>query len=240
MFLSQDRSCNLSCPSSRKDKIVANKTKQQALNSLIEESFIPLLKAARRVWVTGSGDPFAINHFRAPLKRLDAAEFPELTINLITNGQLWDERAWKDLGLAGRVGSAAISIDAARPETYRKLRRGGDFARLLRNPDFIRSLRAEGALGRLAVGMVVQAGNFREIPEFVKLGKEFMADTITFQMVRNWGTYSRDEFRNVFIGDPDHPDFAEFCEVLKAPDLLEPEVEVGNILAYADRAHARH
>lgn len=240
VFLSHDRSCNLSCPSCRKDMIVANKSKQKALNNLIEDSFIPVLQEAKDVWITGSGDPFASNHFRSLIKRLNAAEFPDLTINLITNGQLWDRRAWNDLDLSGRVGSAAISIDAARPETYRKVRRGGDFARLLRNLDFIRSLRADRSLRRLAVAMVVQADNFREIPDFVKLGKEFMADTITFQMIRNWGTYSRDEFRDVFIGDPSHPDFAEFCEVLKAPELLEPEVEAGNIFAYADRALARH
>ncbi len=104
--------------------VVADKKRQEKLDSLIERVIVPLLRGAESTTITGSGDPFGSNHFRNLIKRITNAsakatdEFPHLKINLHTNGQLWDRRAWKELGLSGRVDYAQISIDAARPETY--------------------------------------------------------------------------------------------------------------------------
>jgi hypothetical protein len=53
-------------------------------------------------------------------------------------------------------------------------------------------------------------------------------------MIRNWGTYSREEFRRHFIGGKSHPDHAEFLSVLRSPVLASPRVAMGNVLGYAD------
>ena len=59
-----------------------------------------------------------------------------MRINLHTNAVLCDERAWDDCSLHGRVDEVDVSIDAARPETYAIVRRGGNFERLLKNLNF--------------------------------------------------------------------------------------------------------
>ena len=230
--LSHDRSCNLSCPTCRTAPIIADKAEQAKLDAFVERAMLPLIHATKTVYITGSGDPFGSHHFRRVLKRLDRREFPRLTIDLHTNAQLFDARAWSDLDLAGRVGHVEISIDAAEPETYAIVRRGGSFARLRKNLAFIAGLRQAGEMRSLEFSMVVQARNFREMPAFVRLGQEFFADIVSFQMIRNWGTFNAAEFKEEFIGDPAHPRHQELIEILHAPELSLPIARVGNILGY--------
>lgn len=230
--LSHDKSCNLSCPSCRARLYVAGKAKQAELDHVTETSILPLLRGAECVKITGSGDPFGSNHFRNLIKRLHAPDFSRVKIDLHTNGQLWDERAWKELELQGRVRHAHVSIDAACADTYAILRRGGRFDRLLENLAFIRALRQSGEIEELEFSMVVQAGNFREMPDFVRLGRAFAADTISFQMIRKRDIFSGDEFEAAFIGNPAHRDHREFLEVLRAPELSLPGVQIGNVMAY--------
>ncbi len=252
VVLSHDKSCNLSCPSCRAAMVVLDKARQEKLDALIERVIVPLLRGAESVNITGSGDPFGSNHFRNLIKRITNAqkasagksspqEFPHLKIDLHTNGQLWDERAWKELGLSGRVRGAHISIDAAKPETYAFARRGGSFERLLKNLEFIRELRRSGEIAQLAFSMVVQSRNFREIPDFIQLGADYAADTVLFEMIRKRDIFSGDEYKEAFIGSPAHPDYEEFVTLLRRRDFAVarpggPNVHMGNVLDYVRRA----
>jgi len=92
LILSHDQSCNLTCPSCRTGYIIAKSEEQARLEAVMENTILPLLKHAQYVNVTGSGDPFGSKHFRRLLKRLDKDEYPQLKIDLHTNGQLFDER----------------------------------------------------------------------------------------------------------------------------------------------------
>ncbi len=236
--LSHDRSCNLSCPTCRTAPILADKKEQAKLDAFVERTMLPLLRVAQNVYITGSGDPFGSAHFRRVLKRLDRREFGQLTLDLHTNAQLFDARAWNDLDLAGRVGHVHISIDAAEADTYAIVRRGGDFAQLRKNLAFIAGLRQSGAIRLLEFSMVVQTRNFREMPAFVQLGQEFSADIVAFHMIRNWGTFSAAEFKEEWIGDPSHPRHQELIEILGAPELSLPIAKVGNILGYTRESAA--
>ena len=199
----------------------------------MENTILPLLKNAQYVNVTGSGDPFGSKHFRRLLKRITKEEFPKLKIDLHTNGQLFDERAWSDLGLEDFVRYVQISIDAANADTYKIVRRGGDFGRLLENLQFVKQLKLAGQIDLLEFSMVVQARNFLEMPDFVRLGTEYAADKTSFYMIRNWGTFGEDEFREQFIGSSLHPRHGEFLTVLKDPLLSHPIAMTGNMLFYA-------
>ena len=224
--LSHDRSCNLSCPSCRTEVILARKEKQERLDAMAERVILPLARDARTIHVTGSGDPFASHHFRHLLKRLDPSAFPNLQVNLQTNGILLDLAAWEDLGLKGLVSRIAISVDAARAETYAEVRRGGTFPRLLENLAFVRELRRSGAIQHLRLDFVVQAMNFREMPDFVDLARGHGADGVKFQMNRNWGTFSPQEFADRHVGSPEHPRHGAFRAVLGDPRLAGDYVEL--------------
>jgi MoaA/NifB/PqqE/SkfB family radical SAM enzyme len=239
VLLSHDRSCNLSCPSCRKGMIVANKDEVDRLNRLFETTIVPLLQDAASVHVTGSGDAFGSAHFRYVLKRLNRAEFPRLLLMLQTNGVLFDRKAWEELELEGLASSALISIDAATKATYEVLRRGGSFERLLENLAFVGELRRSRRIRHFRLDFVVQSLNFREMPAAVELARAFGCDVMHFQMIRNWGTFSLPEYRQRFIGAPDHPCYAEFLEVLRHPSLALPMVELTTLRRLHEHANSR-
>ena len=236
VLLSHDRSCNLSCPSCRTTLIVAKKREQMRLSRLVDDVLLPMLKDARSVKITGSGDPFGSNHFRHLLQRLDQREFPWLKLEIQTNGQLMDEVAWRELKLEGRVERVLVSIDAAKEATYKIVRRGGTLRRLLRNLLFLRRLRIEGKIGFLQLDFVVQGLNYREIPAAVDLARRLKADRIYFQLLRNWGTFTSAEFDRHNIANPAHPEFSEFLTVLRDPRLKGADVDLGNMKPFVDDA----
>jgi pyruvate-formate lyase-activating enzyme len=237
IILSHDRSCNLSCPSCRTSTILARKDEQDRLNRLFDEVLAPMLEDARRLHVTASGDPFGSAHFRYVLKQTGQERFPALRLDLQTNGILFDEAAWEDLGLADRIDKVAVSIDAARPETYAVVRRGGDFERLMGNLAFLAKKRRQGQIRQLRLDFVVQAMNYREMPEMAEIASRFAFDGLKFQMIRNWNTYSPEDFARHHIGSPGHPEHEAFLAVLGDERLTAPTIEFwGMGVAPAPRA----
>ena len=139
---------------------------------------------------------------------------------------LFDEAAWREFDLAGRLGLVAISLDAAKEETYSIVRRGGSFKRLLDNLEFLASRRRAGEISLMRLDFVVQGLNFREMPEMISLADRFGFDKIKFQMIRNWHTYSAVEYATHDIGSRYHPAYAEFLEVLHCPELRSERIEL--------------
>ncbi len=124
------------------------------------------------------------------------------------------------------------------PPSPRPMRSSGAAANSIdcaKNLAFIRDLRQAGEIRLLEFSMVVQTRNFREMPAFVRLGQEFSADIVSFQMIRNWGTFSAAEFKEEFIGDPAHPRHRELIEVLRAPEMAHEIARAGNIWEYVRR-----
>lgn len=225
VLLNYDRSCNLACPSCRRERIVADREERERLDEVADRVVLPLLEDARTVKATGSGDPFASAHFRRLLKRLDRQNFPRLRLQLQTNGLLCDERAWLDLDLEGRVDALWVSIDAAKAETYAVIRKHGDWQRLRENLDFMARLKARGGVKDWRLDFVVQALNYEEMPAAAELARGLGADGIHFHMIRNWGTFTPQEFQRHLIAAPDHPEHGRFLETLRDPALDWPNVD---------------
>jgi MoaA/NifB/PqqE/SkfB family radical SAM enzyme len=203
---------------------VAKKDEVDQMNAMAERVILPLVKSARRVQITGSGDPFASQHFRYVIKRLTGGDAPDVRIDLQTNGLLL-KASWDDLALEGHVGWIIVSIDAVEPETYAILRQGGRFDALLENLDFLSQLRRTNRVKHVRLDMVVQALNYRQMPEVVELKRALGFDGVKFQMIRSWNTYTADEFAKHDIGCPDHPDFGAFLNILRDPRLAGEDVE---------------
>ncbi|HEX2529546.1 MAG TPA: radical SAM protein [Geminicoccus sp.] len=225
VLLNYDRSCNLACPSCRRERIVADQEERDRLDDVADRVVLPLLKDAQVVKATGSGDPFASAHFRRLLKRLDRQSYPRLRLQLQTNGLLCDERAWEELDLEGRVDALWVSVDAAVSDTYAVIRKFGSWERLRENLMFMAKLRVRGGVREWRLDFVVQALNYREMPAATELARGLGADGIHFHMIRNWGTFTPQAFREHLIASPDHPEHAQFLETLRHPALDWPQVD---------------
>ena len=234
VLMSHDRSCQLSCPSCRTETIMARADEAERMNVMAEASLLPLLKDARSVVITGSGDAFASKHYRWILKQLTPEAFPKLRVDLMTNGLLI-KKEWDALELEGRVRVCFVSIDAAEPDTYRILRRGGELDDLLENLEFLGALRRDKRVDRVRIDFVVQEQNFQEMPKAAELMRHYGFDSIKFQMIRSWGTYSPQEFQRHNIGASNHPRFPELLEVLKDSRLSGDDVQFSGF--YSTEAH---
>lgn len=235
---SYDNSCNLSCPTCRTRKIIERREEEQILRiqARLEDEALP---DTEFLYITGSGDAFASPSFNRWLRTMDVSRTPRLeTIHLHTNAQLWTPEMWAKIPPPTRrlIRSAEISIDAATASTYAINRRGGTFDTLLRNLAFVRDLRTERALVFLKISFVVQANNFREMPDFVQLGLEHAVDVVYFGKLVNWGTFGQQAFAERAVHLPDHPEHADLLDVLQHPLLHHPRVTLGNLVELQPRA----
>ncbi len=225
-----DRSCNLSCPTCRPAPFMETDRAEEfkEIQRGLERDVLP---QARSLYITGSGDAFGSPHFNRWLRTMQLDRQADLHIHLHTNAQLWTPKMWRQVPdeVKRAINSAEISIDAARPETYSVNRRGGDFDRLLENLEFIAQLRANEELYHLKFSMVVQLNNFREMPDFVRLGKRFGADTVYFGKLIDWSVFSRPVFLFRSVHRPDHPQHQELLDVLADPVFDDEIVELGNL-----------
>lgn len=229
--LSHDASCNLACPTCRKEIITAQSAQNDRYATARDRVILPLLsKVSGHVLITGWGDPFASRHYRSILERLNRKDFPGLYLSILTNGQLLDEKQWESIRPAHEmITDLSVSVDAAREETYEDVRRPGRWSRLIPNLEHLGRVRKSGQLPFLGLNFVVQKKNFREMPEFVELGIKVGADSVRFMKYWNFGAQSREEFMEADVASPSHPLNAEFREVLRHPLMSHPSVNSYNL-----------
>jgi len=226
--LDYDLSCNLACPSCRvtHSKNFVDRNKVRRIYEVI--SWSEVLSVTDRLYVTGMGDPFASAHYWDLLQNLPSLpELPKLEVFLHTNGLLLDDVHWMALGpTRDRVSEVGISVDAATPDTYRQ-NRGGSWDKLWDNISFVNRLQAQNG-GRPWLGFffTVQANNYRELLPFVHLAKYHGARWMSVTALRNWGTFTREEYLARAVHLPGHPDHAEFREVISHPTLRDPGIVV--------------
>lgn len=231
--LSYDRSCNLACPSCRTDYYIAPKKQQEELQRFYDESVKNVVKDARLIYMDGAGEAFFSKHSREVLKSLNRQDYPALKFRFLTNGQLLDRRTYEHFDLRGRLERVDISIDAARPETFAVIRKGGTLSRLLENLEFLDRLRQqEDEKFMLTFRYVVSALNYKEIPEVIRLARWFHLDMVEFAVIRQWGHFSPEEARRMFVFNPAHPEYLAFVAVLSAPELDDPIVNLGSVLEF--------
>lgn len=219
-----DRSCNLKCPSCR-PAVVPN----DDVDSIAHIKKIRQLAAiencysdsAKKLLITGSGDPFYSKLYRDYLINFDETKYPNLEeIQIITNGILLTEKMWNSLRAKKYIKTIEISIDAASKHTYEHVTRlNGDWDRLLENINF---LKTQPDIKLMIFSMVVSENNFIEVIKFYELITELMLGSpmeyvINYRQIVHWssGAYSKLQIRQLSIFDQNHPRHVEFIPEIK-------------------------
>lgn len=220
--LAYDRTCNLACPSCRKERYAADDATRARYDSMQERAILPLLKNAKTVFVTGSGDPFASKNFRRLMEQLTAEEYPELKFIIMTNGMLFTPRQWAAFpSLHRRVESLRISLDAATGPTHELLRRGARWPVMQENLKFAGELLADGLVDDFMLSFTVQAENYREMGDAVDLARAVGSSGIYFGRITNWGTFTPAEYDRKAVFVPGHPEHDAFLEAARDPRLRD-------------------
>ena len=240
--LCNDPSCNLRCPSCRAGTIQYTagpdyERRKRLLDTLVDEVFATPTARAFTLNVTGSGDPFGSRMFREFLFALDGSRFPNLKINLQSNGVLFTPETWRRIAkIHTNLQGVLVSFDAASETTYAVTRPPGRWDVLLENTAHLAERRRAGDFDRLRLDFVVQLDNYTEMPDFVRLGRRLGVDQVSFSLLVDWETWPEATFRDKCIWRGDHPRFADFLDVLRDPLFDDPFVDLGNVTAYRERA----
>jgi len=239
--LSYDQTCNLACPTCRTDFITKPTDKQRVLMEKITKDLLDRDLSDTKLIACSSGDPFVGEYFRKLLFELEGDKHPGMTIQIMTNGVLFNQQAWQKMHkIHSNLSMVCISIDAATESTYQITRRGGNWKLLMDNLNFISGLRSRGEIPFLRIDFVVQDHNFLEIPAFVELGERLGVDQVFFQKVANWGTFSDEEYRKRCIYDESHPQFNEFYKIITSDILKKEIVNPGNFGHWIGPVHQEH
>ena len=232
----------LSCPSCRVNKVYLTEgpiyerkilIQQKIINEVFGESHDRNCK----INVTGSGDPFGSKIFRDLLFGIEGSKYPNVKITLQTNGVMFTPKYWESMSkIHKNISTVLVSLDAASEETYNIVRRGGNWGVLMKNLKNMSKLRKENKIKFLRLDFVVQKTNYKEMPDFVKICKEFNVDQSYFSLVSDWGTWSVEEYQKHAIWKKDHEEFEDFIKVMKNPIFNDQIVNLGNVTEYANYA----
>lgn len=212
-----DLTCNLSCPSCRTHVIKVSEEDQVKYENIGRQMFQNIFSkpSDQRIHLitSGSGEVFASPTIQSFLGQLNLKDFPNLAISLHSNG-LMAEKNWhriEHIELA--IDAITVSVDAARPDTYEKIRRGGKWPDILKSLEFFQ--RKKHVLGfKFNTRMIVQQSNFQEMLEFYELCKCYDVDRIEYSRLNNWNTWTSSEFKTHDVFDHAHPERSQALELI--------------------------
>ncbi|HBA68060.1 MAG TPA: hypothetical protein DCZ40_01710 [Lachnospiraceae bacterium] len=231
--------CNLYCETCRKERIY-NSCVQDQRSMEIAKKAIPLIKNGNYVGTSGSGEVFLDASYQYVLSKMEEINHEDLKWEILTNGNLMTKEKVDYILKYGRnkIEIIAVSVDAARKETYLKIRRGGNWEKLIENLRYVGQQRKEGRFATFRLNFVVQSGNVKEMGEFVQLAESIGANKVWFTKVRNWGTYSTDEFKRIDVLDENGNIKSDYRIYFENPVLKSPIVDMEALLTgrnvYAD------
>ena len=219
-----DRSCNLKCPSCRdrlipNDEIDSEDYKQKKF--LLDQIETHFSQSAKKLLITGSGDPFYSKIYRDYLVNFDSSKYPNLEqIQIITNGVLLNQKMWESLQAKQYIKTIEISIDAGTKHTYENVTRlNGDWDRLIEN---IIYLSTQDSIHTMIFSMVVSQRNYKEISLFYKLiteifkhSKIHIAINLRQHVYWNSGALSIRDVSNISVFEKSHPEFNQFIDELR-------------------------
>lgn len=222
-----DESCNLSCPSCRREQIMytdgpeieSKKRDLEKIASWLEKFDQPI-----NIVLSGNGDPLASHVIRPFFNSYQPK--PTQTFKLFTNGLLIKKQLEKSK-VFPNITAFSISIDAGSKSVYENVRRGGSWSVLLENFDFLSEKKKNHLV---SLNFAVQKNNFEDLYNFVELCRQYNFKCVIHQL-DDWGTWNYEPGKNTdtwtavngtylehAVLRSDHPDHIRCIDILKDLD----------------------
>jgi sulfatase maturation enzyme AslB (radical SAM superfamily) len=216
-----DYTCNFQCPSCRTELINNNKHHIiRPINTDISYKIKHLiidkiqLQPVEIRWC--GGEPFISEVYLDLLEYIALGGKPNIKHIIQTNGSYLQKKSDLFKKLLPRLKELRVSFDAATADTYHKVRTNGQWNTLLENVRWAKEIiDTQQTKTKLSADFVVQADNYKEIPEFVDLCKSLGIEHISFQKMWDWGTWPKEIFNAKNIYNSAHPDYDELVAIFK-------------------------
>lgn len=165
--------CNLRCVMCRD---LDDSREPKLLDVDVFKRLEPIFPTLLSAYLYGIGEVLTYPHVD---ELIDMLLSYDVNTGVITNGMLITERhvnKWVNEGLY----RLSVSLDGATKATYEKIRRGGNFERVLGNVAMVRDLKRKLGVDRpvITFNFVVMRDNLSELCDFVDLAVEYGAEEI--------------------------------------------------------------
>ena len=189
VWLEPTTRCNMVPPCTMCGKSAsASRKSEHDMDPQIWQDLLPVLSQARILGLHGGGEPLFYPHLFDLLEEID----PQQTeVGFNTNGHLLTEKTTRRL-IEHQLAWLSVSIDAATPEMYLRLRRRKDWDRLLARIRRLLELREQmgSKRPRVELNMTVMRTNLPQAPRLVELAAELGVDSVLFQQILPGGRWS--------------------------------------------------
>jgi pyruvate-formate lyase-activating enzyme len=223
LTLTIDESCNLACPSCRRNPIMIQsgpeyEKKLRAMETIL--TWLELCNDPITIFLGGSGDPLASSIIRSLFKTYQPKPNQKFVLN--TNGLLLKKQL-NNSKVLPNVSRLNISVDAASESVYSQVRVGGSWSVLLENFEFIKD---NGFASRTNLNFALQKNNYRDLLKFGELCVHYGFSAQVHQ-IDDWATWvpqpvtdpdpwtiRNGTFADHNILSPTHPEFAQCKETV--------------------------
>ena len=186
--LAIDDSCNLRCPSCRKNLIFHKQGSAYQLGIRLADRIIEWLQSHDnqvKVHIGSDGDPFASHVYRHFMEQVP--ERDNIKYSILTNGLMFKEFHTRVPYVMQNLEELGVSIDGASRETYERLRLGGRWHKILESLESISEAKHRHGF-QFGLHMVVQQDNHHELEDMLELGRKYGADRVYFNRLEDWNT----------------------------------------------------
>lgn len=190
-----DLSCNLQCPSCRENKIMEKNNDKIFKQKLVFDEIVKYALANPdqiiEVNPLSSGEVFASHSGLHFLKSLADYPLNNLRLSILTNGTLINHHRELVGKISHLIDGFSISIDAATPETYSRVR-AGNWNELWAGVEIINKL----DLKLFAANFCIQAANYHEIESFANLAFSKGIRNVGYQKLNDFGHWDINWWHN--------------------------------------------
>lgn len=223
LCLAFEEVCNYRCISCTTPHVMCCTDREEAEKGydLIEKRLEEVLPYVKTISTNGRGEIFASKRTLKVLANWKPlAPKEEITVEIESNGSLFDESHWKQIENIGQYHvRVAISVMSFDEDTYQIL--SGcklPISQIENNLKFIKGLREQGIVNYFEIATVVQERNFRTLPEFTRrCVEEFGADYVRLRPYMPWGSQEMHIEWFMNVRNPLHPYYKEYREMWKDP-----------------------
>ena len=226
-----DQTCNYQCPSCRTELVNYNTGPESEVNRMVVEKIKTVILSAYskiqypRTFRWAGGEPFISRAYSDLWEYIIKLNNPNLKNVIQTNGSYFTKKQDLLIKMIPYISKLSVSIDAGSADTYKLIRVNGVWENLLTNCYLMADLIKDYPDIEYTSDFITQFGNYKEIPQYIKICKELQFKKIVISKMWNWGTWSDEEFNRLNVSDSNHPLYNEFLEIIQ-PYKNDPQIDL--------------
>jgi molybdenum cofactor biosynthesis enzyme MoaA len=181
-----DESCNLKCPSCRRDTIMHTSGEVVAYKKRVVAhimSWLSKFKTPIHIRLSGNGDPLASLVIRPLIKHYRPSDTQTFTLQ--TNGLLIKKQL-NNSPLLPNITTIIIGVDAGSRSVYENVRAGGKWNILIENFEFLVSIKKNKIV---SLTFALQNNNYTDLENFIDICNRYGFKG-TIHGINDWGTWN--------------------------------------------------